>query len=74
MENAPAIILFAYFGAAILVLTIAMAIAAVILLRKGKGQNAATMLTLGRICSALSILCAVPVVLTVGYILYIRFA
>ena len=72
MENAPAIILFAYFGAAILVLTIAMAIAALILLRKGNGAGTAPVLR--RICSVLSILCSVPVVLAAGYILYLRFA
>ena len=73
MENAPVIILAAYFSAAIFALAVAMAIAAIILLRRGKTPSEETMRVLGRVCSILSMLCFTPAVLALGYILYLRF-
>jgi len=71
MENAPIIILFGYFGIVIFILMIALMIAAIILLKKGNGQSAKMMRFLGKMCLTLSIICSVPIILVVGYILYI---
>ena len=72
MENAPAIILFWTFGIVLFVLTIALLIAAVILIKKGKDENDEKMQFFGKLCLALSMIGSVPVLLTVGYILYLR--
>ena len=71
MENAPTIILFWYLGIAIFILMIALLIATIILIKKGKTQNAKTILFLGKICLTLSIVCSIPILFVIGYILYI---
>jgi len=71
MENAPTIILFGYFGITIFILMIALMVAAIVLIKKSKGQSSKTMRFLGKMCLTLSIVCSIPIVLTVGYILYI---
>lgn len=71
MENAPTIILFWYFGIVIFILMIALMIAAIILIKKGKGQSDKRMQFLGKMCLTLSIVCSIPIILVVGYILYI---
>lgn len=71
MENAPTIILFWYFGIAIILLMIAWMIMALVLIKKGKGQSSKRMQFFGKICMILSIICSVPISLVVGYILYI---
>lgn len=73
MENAPNIILFWYFIITLFVLIIALTIGAIILIKKSKcnGKNSKKMQSLGKICLVLSIICAIPIILVVGYILYL---
>ena len=71
MENAPNIILFWYFIIVIVVLMIALIITAVILLKKSKRQSTNKMQLLGKICLILGIICTMPIVLVVGYSLYL---
>ena len=71
MENAPSIILFWYFGIMIFILMIALIILAMILMKKGKKQNIKRMQFLGKMCLTLSIICSIPIILVVGYVLYI---
>jgi len=71
MGNAPAIILFWFFWIVIFILMIALMIAAIILIKKSKRQNAKRMQFWGRISLALSLICSIPIILVVGYILYI---
>lgn len=72
MANAPTIILFWFFWIVIFILMFALMITAIILMKKGKEQSTKTMLIWGRICLVLSIICAVPIIVVVGYILYLR--
>jgi len=72
MENSPTIILFGYFGIVIFILMIALLIAAIILIKKGNGQSAKMMQFLGKMCLTFSIICSIPIILVVGYILYIQ--
>ena len=71
MEKAPSIILFWYFGIAIFILAAALMIAATILIKKSKAKNAKKTQFLGKMCLTLGILCSIPIILVVGYILYI---
>ena len=71
MENAPTIILFWFFIMAIFILMIVSIIEAIALLKKSKEQSAKKTQFVGKICLTLSILCAIPIFLVVGYILYI---
>ena len=71
MENTPDIILFWYFAMAILLLMIVLMIAAIILIKKGKRQNAKRTQILGKICLTLSGIGFAPIVLVIGYILYL---
>lgn len=71
MENAPGIILFWYFIIAIFVLMIAFMIAAIILIKNVKNPNAHKMKLLGKVCAVLGHVCAVPIILVVGYIIYL---
>jgi len=71
MENAPNIILFWFFIIAILVLMIALMIMAFFLIKKGKGKTTNKAYLLGKICLILGIIFAVPIILVVGYILYL---
>lgn len=71
MENAPTIILFWFLCIVIVMIAIALMITAIILLKKGKGQRTKKMQFLGKLCLILSILCSIPIILVVGYILYL---
>ena len=71
MENAPAIILFWYFGIAITIFMIAFMIVAIILIKKGKEQSDKKKLFLGKTCLILSVMCSIPIILVIVYILYI---
>jgi len=71
MENAPTIILFWFSGIIIFILMIALLITAILLMKKGKGQSSKKMQILGKICFLLSIICSIPIILVIGYILYI---
>ena len=68
MENAPAIILFWYAAIALIILTLAFMTAAILLLKRSRGANARLW---GRVCLVLSVICGLPILLVVGYILYI---
>ena len=72
MENAPNIILFWYFIIVIFVFVIALMIAANILIKKCRERNAYKLQLLGQICLGLDLVCAIPIILVVGYILYLR--
>ena len=71
MENAPDIVLFWCFSLAIVLLMTVFIIAGIVLIYNGKRQSADKIQFLGKICIALSIIVAIPIVLVVGYILYI---
>jgi len=74
MENAPSIILFWCFIIAIFIMMITLVILAFILIKKGKGHSNEKMLFLGKICFTLSVICSLPIILVIGYILYIYIA
>ena len=71
MENAPNIILFWYFIIAIFMLMIALMITAIILIKRGKRQSTNKMQLLGKMCLILGIICTIPIILVVGYSLYL---
>lgn len=71
MENAPNIILFWYLIIALFVLMIALIITAINLIRKSREQNTNKMQLLGKICLGLGVICAFPIFLVLGYILYL---
>ena len=72
MENAPNIILFWNYIIVIFVFVIALMIAAIILIKKSREQNTNKLQLLGKICLGLDLVCATPIILVVGYILYLR--
>lgn len=72
MENTPIIILIWYFIIIFFVLMIALMIVAIILIKKSREQNADKLQLLGKICLGLDLVCAIPIILVVGYILYLR--
>ena len=51
---------------------IALMIVAIILIKKSREQNADKLQLLGKICLGLDLVCAIPIILVVGYILYLR--
>jgi len=63
MENAPTIILFWCLGIVIFIAAIALMAAGMILIKKGKKQ--------GKICLVLSVICSIPVILVIGYMVYL---
>lgn len=71
MENAPAIILFWCFSIVIFTLMITLMVAAIILIKRGKEQSGKKMLFLGKTCLILSVICSIPTIFVIGYILYI---
>lgn len=71
MENTPTIVLFWFFMIAIFILMVVSMIAAIILFTKGKEQGTKKMQFIGKICLALSIICSIPVLFVVGYMIYI---
>ena len=72
MDNAPNIILFWYFLIAIFILMIAFMIAATVFVKKGKGQEFKGSRFMGKLCFILSAICAVPIILVIGYVLYLH--
>ena len=71
MEHAPAIILVGAFGIAILILTIVLLAAALVLIKKGRKQREKRLQVLGKLCLVLGGICAAPLILAAGYILYL---
>lgn len=71
VENAPNIILFWCFFIAIFILMIASMIAATVFVKKRKGQGSEKLRFAGKLCFALSAICAVPIILVIGYALYL---
>ena len=71
MENAPAIILFWYAVIALIILTLAFMTAAILLLKRSRNTNVQRMRLWGIVCLVLSAICGLPILLVVGYILYI---
>lgn len=71
MENTPVIVLFWYFGIVIFIFMITLMIVAIKLIKKGKRQSDKKTLFSGKICLTLSVICSIPIILVVGYILYI---
>ena len=71
MENAPTILLFWQFVITIFILMIALIITAINLIRKSREQNTNKMQLLGKICLGLGVICAIPIFLVLGYILYL---
>ena len=71
MENAPNIILFWYIIIAILVLMIALMITAYVFYKKSKSQSTRKMQLFRNTCLILGIICAIPIILVVGYVLYL---
>ena len=74
MENAPSIILFWCFITAISILMVGLMCAATVLIKKGKEQSMKQMQIAGKLCLVLSIICSAPILLAVGYILYLYIA
>jgi len=71
MDNAPNIILFWYFSIVTVTFMIALMIVAIILIKKGKERSDKKKHFIGKIYLTLSVICSVPIILVVGYILYI---
>lgn len=74
MENAPSIILFWCFVTAVFILMVVSMVVAVILVKNGSEQCSQVKQFLVKICLSVSIACSVPIMLVVGYVLYIYFA
>ena len=71
MEHAPNIVLFWYFIISIFVLMLALMIMAIILIKKKKEQNAKNMQLLAKMCVGLGGIYTIPIILVVGYIVYL---
>jgi len=71
MENAPSIILFWFFSIVFMLLLIVLLIIAIVLIKRGKEQGDKRKQLLGKICLILSIICSTPIILVLGYVLYI---
>ena len=71
MENAPHIVLFWYFFIVIFVIMIALTVMSIFLMNKSKKQNISKMKLLGKICLGIGIMCAIPIFLIVGYVMYL---
>ena len=74
MEYAPDIVLIWYCGILDLILMTASMVTALILLRKPKEDQTKTQQLLGKFSLILSILCAIPILLVTGYVLYLYLA
>lgn len=71
MENAGAMSLVLYEFVFIFILAITFLIVAITLMIKGKKEGKKKCKNGGRICLILSIICFVPILLVVGYCLYL---
>lgn len=72
MENAPYIVLFWSFFIVIFVIMIASIFISIILMKKSKKQSVPQMKLFGRIFFGIGIICAIPIFLVVGYIMYLH--
>ena len=71
MENTPNIVLFWYLIITLFVFMIALIITSISLIKKSREQNMNKMQLFGKICLVLGIICAIPIFLVIGYILYL---
>ena len=71
MENAPAILLFWAFAAAVFTLMIVSGIASIAFTKKGRKQDSKRMQVLGKVCLSLSMICSAPILIVIGYTLYL---
>lgn len=71
MENTPSIIIFWNLGILLFIFMIVLMIAAIILIKRSKRQGTGLMQFWGSISLVLSILCSIPILLVVGYVLYL---
>lgn len=71
MENAPSIVLFWYLFIGVFLLTIALMIVSIITINTRKTKKDKRIQQLGKICLILSIMCSIPIILVVGYVLYL---
>lgn len=71
MENAPSIIIFWYLLITIFVFMFVSLIAAIKLIKSGKENK--RRLFLGKVCVIFSIMCASPIILVVGYVVYLSY-
>lgn len=69
MENAPSIVLFWYLFIGVFLLTIALMIVSIITINTRKTKRDKRIQQLGKICLILSIMCSIPIILMVGYVL-----
>lgn len=74
MENAPFIIIFWCFVIAVFILMVVSMVVTVILVKKGSQQCGKVKQFWVKMCLTVSIACSVPIMLVVGYVLYIYFA
>lgn len=74
MENAASIILFWCFFIAIFVLMVVSLVVAVILVKNGSIQCSQMKQFWVKMCLSVSIACCIPIMLVVGYALYLYFA
>ena len=71
MENAPSIVLFWYLFIGVFLLTIALMIVSIITINTRKAKKDKRIQLIGKICLILSIMCSIPIILVVGYVLYL---
>lgn len=71
MENAPSIVLFWYLFIGVFLLTIALMIVSIITINTRKAKKDKRIQQLGKVCLILSIMCSIPIILVVGYVLYL---
>ncbi|MBQ2961111.1 MAG: hypothetical protein IJE09_07815 [Oscillospiraceae bacterium] len=72
MENTPTIILFWLFIAAFFVLALVLTITGIVIHKKDRNKVPTKVQILGKLCLALSAIFYVPIILVIGYVLYIR--
>ena len=72
VENTPTIVLFWFLFIAIFVFMIALIITAILLIKKNKKQGDNKLLLLGKMCAGFGIVCAIPIILVVGYMIYLQ--
>ena len=71
MENAPTIIMFWFVIAVIFVLMVVSMIAAIVIHKKRKNKELTKMQFVEKLCLTLGIIFSVPIILVLGYVLYI---
>lgn len=71
MENAPSIVLFWYLFIGVFLVTIALMIVSIITINTRKAKKDKRIQLLGKVCLILSIMCSIPIILVVGYVLYL---